>query len=147
MICFYVSKKNSLAIKSKKMDETQNDKKFGNILGYPKCCVNFVKNYNRPPTIRESFNLYSFSKKYNPLVWPCAIVDDANVISHFPCTIKCKKSIILAKKRWNLIKKYSSFKIKNHYVNSLSKYYFIKNNKINIKKKYFKNCISPDYKL
>ena len=147
MICFYVSKKNFLSIKSKKMDETQNDKKFGNILGYPKCCVNYVKNYKRPPTIRESYNLYSFGNNYDPLIWPCSIVDDANLISHFPCKIKCKKSNTLAKKRWNLIKKYSTLKIKNHYINSLSKYYFLKNNKVNTSKKYSKDCISPFYKL
>lgn len=130
MICFYISKKLNLSAKCKQMDETQNDTKFGNILGYPKCCVKYVERNKRPPTISESYNLYLHKNKYNPLLWPCSMVVDANLISHFPCNINCKSSINLAMKRWNLIKKYSRLKTRKHYINNLSKYFFLKNNKI-----------------
>ena len=147
MLCFYVSKSNVLAEHSRKMDESKNDEKFGKSLGYPNCCINFVKKNKRPPTIIESLGLYSKKQKYNPYTWPCLIVLDSNLISHFPCNKKCKESILLAKKRLNIIKKYSNQKVLKYFKNNLSKFYILKNNKIITKNKYAKGLIGPEFKL
>ena len=127
MLCFYIAKTQKLANLSRIMDESKNDEKFGKILGYPKCCVNYVKKKGRPPTIQESYDKYLFkNKKYNPFLWPPAMIKDAYLISHFPCTKTCKISLALAKKKWFLIKKYASLKIQNHYKNQLKKLYIQK---------------------
>ena len=131
MVCFYIAKTIELANKSREMDETRNDENFGEILGYPKCCINYVKKNGRPPTIYEAFDKYLFKNmKYNPFLWPPAMLTDSYLISHFPCKKNCKASSDLAKKKWKLLKKFTSFKIQKHFKIGLSKLYIKKKNKV-----------------
>lgn len=127
MLCFYIAKTQKLANLSRIMDKSKNDEKFGKILGYPKCCVNYVKKKGRPPTIQESYDKYLFkNKKYNPFLWPPAMIKDAYLISHFPCTKTCKISLALAKKKMVFNKKICKFENSKSLQKSIKKIIYTK---------------------
>jgi cyclic pyranopterin phosphate synthase len=109
MIYAYVSKSEELLEKAKVYEgydfNTHNHKKFGRLLGYPSCCIDFfLKNNKRPHPefvnrAIEKSNKFSFY--LNNLLWGTPY----HIISHFPCSYDCKESIEYAKKAFKIIRK------------------------------------------
>lgn len=99
MIFVYMSKSELKAKLAKDYEEKNNDLEFGLILEYPTCCIEyFMENFNEhhPNPEKESYNPWiDIKKRYNDIV----------LISHFPCSKGCKKSISLAKKYYEVILK------------------------------------------
>ena len=91
------------------MEENNNHKELGLLLGYPKCCCEFFqKNFNENNTdltlkILKNSNGYEFLFYSNI----AARHFDVSLLSHFPHSLECKPSIEIAKNNFKTIKKYS----------------------------------------
>ena len=105
----YLSKNEETAEKAKLMEQNQNHKDLGLLLGYPKCCCEFFeKNFNEKNTdltlkTLENSDGYEFPF-YNNIA---ARHFDVDLLSHFPHSFECKPSIEIAKNNLKTIKKYS----------------------------------------
>lgn len=107
----YISKSKEEAKKAKRLENKNNHIEMGIALGYPKCCCEFFdRNFLSEPkkdftlaTLRESDG-YKFSF-YNNIA---ARHFDIALLNHFPCTYNCEKSVEIAEKNLEVIKKYSS---------------------------------------
>lgn len=80
-----------------------NDKSLGKLLGYPNCCINyFQENFaleNPNPVLGEQSTKIQNS-------WMLDISrrsEDLEIISHFPCSWNCEKSVEIACNRLNLL--------------------------------------------
>lgn len=96
----YISKNEKDAYLACYFETIGDHDKFGEILGYPKCCRDFfLKNFsenNTNPQIKSKNIFTNISKRDKDLV----------IISHFPCNENCSKSISLGKKFLTCIEKY-----------------------------------------
>lgn len=106
---FYISKNKKISEMLKAMEEKNNHKELGLLLGYPECCCNFFsEHFNENNTdltldILKNSDGFQFPF-YNNI---CARHFDINLLPHFPCTFNCEKSINIAKNNLELLKKYS----------------------------------------
>ncbi|MSR41668.1 MAG: hypothetical protein EXS10_07175 [Phycisphaerales bacterium] len=103
---FYVALTDAIAEVTRSADESRDDECCGNALGYPPCCIAFVKRNECVPTMNECINLYSKGGYFNPLIWPGAAILDGSLLPHFPCSRACVPSIRLATTRWNAVRKF-----------------------------------------
>lgn len=126
MAVFYVAGTKSNADALRTADESSEDSKFGLLLGYPKCCIEFVKVRGAVPKLSDTISLYSHLGKYDPLIWPASAVLDGSLVPHFPCSKFCVHTKAIAKKRWNLINN-SSLELAAHIAAANSKLYWIEN--------------------
>jgi len=99
MVVLYVARDQSIADETRAADETQDDFTFGRALGYPGCCVKWVHDRGRVPEISECLKLYSKDHIYDPLPWPTAMLVDAPLTPHYPCSSQCQGSISIANHR------------------------------------------------
>ena len=106
----YLSKSKGTSEKAKLMEENNNHKELGLLLGYPKCCCEFFeKNFdekkNTDLTLKtlENSDGYEFPF-YNNIA---ARHFDVSLLSHFPHSFECKPSIEIAKNNLRIIKKHS----------------------------------------
>jgi hypothetical protein len=126
----YISKSMKLAKQTHKAEMGQDDKRFGELLGYPECCVSFYQDKIPHPTDDKfSFTLHTLSNtKGKPSFFTNNIfnfqtkvgtkhkLDTFNVyknllgdrlnhflISHIPCSYRCKESIGLGKERLKIL--------------------------------------------
>ena len=105
----YLAKNEETAEKAKSMEQNQNHKELGLLLGYPKCCCEFFeKNFNEKNTdltlkILENSNGYGFPFYTNV----AARHFDVSLLSHFPHNFECNPSIEIAKNNLKVIQKYS----------------------------------------
>lgn len=105
----YLSKNKETSEKSKLMEEKNEHKGLGLLLGYPECCCEFFqKNFNENNTdltlkTLENSNGYEF-QFYNNIA---ARHFDVGLLSHFPHNFQCKPSTTIAKDNLKIIKKYS----------------------------------------
>ncbi|MAG60710.1 hypothetical protein CL619_02880 [archaeon] len=82
------------------LSELQGDDKFlGELLGYPECCINyFLENFaenNTNPTLKNKD-----CKNQDSWMLDISLREqDLAIISHFPCSWNCSKSIEIAKFR------------------------------------------------
>lgn len=90
-------------------DLSGNDQAFGNALGIPDCCVSYFLNYrNDASQIQNDFTLYSChqqtaTSELDPWVIHCAQYFGYGLISHFPCSMNCKKTVDMAKANAKLL--------------------------------------------
>ena len=102
MIFVYISRDEYLANLATLAELKNDHKELGALLGYPECCINyFCKNFsetNTNPQI-ESNNPYTNISKRNK---------DYVLLSHFPCSADCKKSIELAQKYLSVLESVDS---------------------------------------
>ena len=108
---YYISKSGETAKKAKKYEETLDYKKFGQILGYPDCCIDFFvkhkpeevqkKNDYVMPALENSEG-YVFPYENNIFVR----YFDISVLSHSPCRFLCEKSKAIAQKNLALLEEH-----------------------------------------
>lgn len=103
-IVLYVGLTQASADGSRAADETRDDAAFGLALGYPSCCVKFVKDRGRVPEHRDVFTLYAGRGRYDPLCWPGAMAVDRSLLIHYPCSVACDVSRSMAESRWRYIR-------------------------------------------
>lgn len=105
----YISKTKSLAEKAKFLEEANNHKELGLMLGYPECCCKFFeKNFDGKNTdltlkILENSSGFEFSFYTNI----AARHFDVALLSHFPHSFECKPSIEIAKTNLKILQKHS----------------------------------------
>lgn len=108
MFFVYISKDERKATEARIYEMKDNYKELGLILGYPECCVDFfckheperskLDNNYVVPALKNSqgyrFPFYTniFRRK-----------EDYVLLSHFPCSFKCERSIEIAKKRLKML--------------------------------------------
>jgi hypothetical protein len=126
MAVFYLARTKSIADALRTADECSEDSTFGSLLGYPDCCIEFVRLRGAVPKLSETVSLYSHSGKYDPLIWPASAVLDGTLVPHFPCSKFCVHTRAIAKKRWNLIKN-GSQELAAHIASANSKLYWVEN--------------------
>lgn len=105
----YLSKNEETTKKAKLMEEKDNNKELGELLGYPECCCDFfINNFNEKNTdltrkILANSNGYEFSFYTNI----AGRHFDVALLSHFPHSFECNPSIKIAKDHLRIIQKYS----------------------------------------
>ena len=98
----YFSKDETKAYLASYYELINDHHKLGLLLGYPECCVYFFcQNFKENNTNLElkPTNMYTnISKRHEDIV----------LISHFPCSSECKKSIEMGKKYFKVLEKIDS---------------------------------------
>jgi hypothetical protein len=107
VIPFYIAKNQDYADKLREADESKSDVEFGRMLDYPDCCIKKVAKSGHVPSIIESFHYLQENERFNVWTWPVAMIGDASLLVHYPCSLKCLKSIDIAKKHFQLIANYA----------------------------------------
>jgi hypothetical protein len=96
----YISKDEAKAHLAHYFELVENHEGFGNLLGYPICCIEyFQQNFskgNPNPEHKESHPFINLTKRGK----------DAVLISHFPCSKECSKSIDIAKRNLSYLHRY-----------------------------------------
>lgn len=135
VIPFYIAKNQDYADKLRKADESKNDVEFGKMLDYPDCCIKKVAESGHVPSIIESFHYLQENEKFNVWTWPVAMIGDASLLVHYPCSSKCIKSMDLAKRHFQLIANYAPKNIVTRVEKYHSYNYFLDNGIISINEK------------
>lgn len=107
LIPLYISLNDDYANSLRDADESNDDIRFGAMLDYPSCCIKKVAEVGHVPSIIEAFYYLQQNEKYNVWTWPVAMIGDASLLVHYPCSSKCSESIDIAKKHFRLIYKYA----------------------------------------
>jgi hypothetical protein len=107
LIPLYISLNEDYSKSLRDADESKDDVKFGKMLDYPECCIKKVSEARNVPSLIEAFHYLQENKRYNVWTWPIAMIGDASLLVHYPCSTKCKESMDIAKKHFQLIKKYA----------------------------------------
>lgn len=96
----YISKDEKKAYLASYYELVGDEKNLGLALGYPLCCVNFFcKNFGK-----EGFDLQL--EPTNEWTNLARRAEDCVLISHFPCSSDCEKSIELGQRYFVVLKKY-----------------------------------------
>jgi hypothetical protein len=125
MAVLYVAASQDEAEQTRAADETRDDVVFARALGYPKCCIEWVKERKRVPEISECIELYAPEGTYDPLVWPGAMLNDAPLTPHYPCSAVCIHSQAFAQARVDLLVKLGSSEILGKIVRAREMVYYI----------------------
>jgi hypothetical protein len=107
LIPLYISLNEDYANSLREADESKEDIKFGTMLDYPTCCIKKVAEAGNVPSIIEAFHYLQENDSYNVWTWPIAMIGDASLLVHYPCSSKCRESMDIAKKHFQLINKYA----------------------------------------
>ena len=107
LIPLYISLNDDYANSLREADESRDDIKFGTMLDYPVCCIKKVAESGNVPSIIEAFHYLQENNRYNVWTWPIAMIGDASLLVHYPCSTKCKESMDISKKHFQLINKYA----------------------------------------
>ena len=108
----YISKDADKAKFLKLLENRNDDKAIGELLGYPKCCVDFfMENREKQQKIQNDYILPALDNSQGfkfPFYTNYAIrYFDITLLSHFPHSFYCEESINIAKKNLECIEKYS----------------------------------------
>lgn len=107
----YVSKSPEDAQHARFYEHIRNDERFGELLGYPACCVKFYKdNYAKAAELHDDYCFFSIANtKENPLFYTNNMLRffDVALVSHFPCSFECVDSLFQAKRRLEAIRRYN----------------------------------------
>ncbi len=99
MYFIYISKDETKAYLASYYELVNDHRKLGSLLGYPECCVEFFcRNFsenNINPELKPT-NMYTNISKRK---------EDAVLLSHFPCSSDCEKSIELGKRYLAVLEK------------------------------------------
>jgi hypothetical protein len=104
----YISKSEEKA-RLAKLYELDNVK-FGEILGYPRCCIEFFKRNFELQSKRQNDYVLPAVKKFgiSPFFNNYALrYFDVSLINHFPCSLDCKESEEIGRRNLRVIKRYS----------------------------------------
>jgi hypothetical protein len=99
-VVLYVGRDETAASSARTADEGADDSAFGETLGYPSCCTEWVCRRGAVPALAESFKLYAPDGHYACYAWPASMAVDAPLTPHFPCSRSCAPSQRLALGRW-----------------------------------------------
>lgn len=100
MYFVYISKSEEKALTASYYELIGDNKKLGLVLGYPKCCVEFFcNNFDEGKTNLEL-------KSVNPWTNLSKRSDDCVLLSHFPCSSECEKSVEIGKKYFAVLEKH-----------------------------------------
>jgi hypothetical protein len=125
MAILYIGRTDDDAASARGADETTDDRLFANALGYPSCCISWVCDRGRVPEIGESISLYAPDGKYDPLVWPGAMILDAPLTAHYPCSTSCDQSRDAARTRISVLSQLGQTNILRHILNARKMVYFL----------------------
>ena len=108
-VFLYVSKDNDKAMKAKEWEEKGDHRELGQALGYPQCCgdffgVHFDKNHT-DLTLDALQNSDGFEFPFQMNI--AARHFDAVLLSHFPCSFRCKDSLDIAKKNLEVLERHA----------------------------------------
>lgn len=108
----YVSKDPNRSKFLKLLEDKNDDKAIGELLGYPKCCIDFfMDNKEKQQKIQNDYILPALNNSEGfkfPFYTNYAIrYFDITLLSHFPHSFHCEGSIAIAKTNFKIIKKYS----------------------------------------
>ncbi|MBI2651287.1 DUF483 domain-containing protein [Candidatus Woesearchaeota archaeon] len=108
----YISKNKSVAKMLKLVENKNDDNAIGQLLGYPKCCIDFfVENREKQQKIQNDYILEALSNSYGfsfPFYTNYAIrYFDFALLSHFPHSFNCEASIKIAKANFECLKQAS----------------------------------------
>ena len=95
----YLAQEEQLAYLASYYELTNNHRELGLLLGYPRCCIQFFIN-----SFHKN-NLNPEHKPTNPWTNLTQRELDFCLLSHFPCSSECSKSIQQAQHYFNTIKK------------------------------------------
>jgi hypothetical protein len=92
----YISKDKEQAQLAKFYEGVKNDRKLGEVLGYPSCCVDFYKeHYYAASQMGDEYSLFSIQNtqgKGSFLNNNLLRFFGVSLISHFPCSFNCKET-------------------------------------------------------
>jgi hypothetical protein len=126
-IPLYISLDDNYANSLREADESRDDIIFGTMLDYPACCIKKVAEAGNVPSIIKSFEYLQEDKRYNVWTWPVAMIGDASLLVHYPCSLKCKDSMDMAKKHFQVINKYAPKNIVERVIKYHSSFYSVNN--------------------
>lgn len=127
MAVLYVADSQAGADQTRAADETRDDVVFARALGYPSCCIEWVSVRKRVPELSECIELYAAEGSYDPLVWPGAMLNDASLTPHYPCSTSCVHSQALARARVELLVRLGCFEILESIISAREMVYFVDN--------------------
>ena len=96
MIALYISATLEQAEKLREADESAEDGRFGTSLGYPSCCVQRACRDGVPAIAGTPAAFANRQRKFDPLLWPPAMLMDRALLPHIPCGSRCLASRQLA---------------------------------------------------
>jgi len=108
---FYISKSKEKTEEARLLEDKNEHKNLGILLGYPECCSEFFeRNFPIESKKQNDYTLASL-KNSDGFQFPfytniASRHFDVSLLSHFPCSFNCNDSIELAKKYLELIRKY-----------------------------------------
>ncbi len=119
----YVSKDGNKARFLKMVEEKNDDRAVGELLGYPKCCVDFfIGNKERQQKLQNDYILPALSNsegfKFPYLANYALRYFDIALLSHFPHSFNCEESIKIAEKNLKIIEKHDE-KLAEKFVDEL----------------------------
>ena len=106
---FYVSRSLNDAVHLKSLAMCQDHRRIGQVLGYPKCCVDRhlaiyamgeVNEMDFCPFVRSAGETYDWRLN----VFSRSV--DASLLSHFPCALECEESFRYAQDRYLMLEKH-----------------------------------------
>jgi hypothetical protein len=108
----YISKDSNKSKLLKLLENKNDDSAVGELLGYPKCCIDFfIENKEKQQEIQNDYILPALNNSEGfkfPFYTNYAIrYFDITLLSHFPHSFNCKYSIEIAKNNLQCIKKHS----------------------------------------
>ena len=108
----YISKDKNKSKFLKILESKNDDRAAGELLGYPKCCIEFfIVNKEKQEKIQNDYILPALNNSEGfefPFFTNHAMrYFDVTLLSHFPHDFNCKESINIAKENLKTIKKYS----------------------------------------
>ena len=93
---------------AREVDLNGDDHAFGHALGIPECCVKaFVLNSTEASVNQNDFTLFALRENYfEPDPWSinCAQYFGYGLVSHFPCSVNCKKTSEMSKSSASLLR-------------------------------------------
>ncbi len=92
MIALYISMTLSKAEELRAADESADDTRFGTSLGYPRCCVQRAASNGVPGIATTPAAFANCERKFDPLLWPPAMLVDRPLVPHIPCGPGCLAS-------------------------------------------------------
>lgn len=106
----YISRKESAAKKAAFYESVRNDEKLGHVLGYPPCCIDFYKDhYREAAALGDEYCQHSLANSSDgtyPFVTNNMLrFFDVALISHFPCSFECERSVRLGRRIYRAVEK------------------------------------------
>jgi hypothetical protein len=96
MIALYISATLARAEELRDADEAADDSRFGTSLGYPPCCVRRAADEGVPAISTTPAAFATPERRFDPLLWPPAMLLDRPLLPHIPCGPGCEASRRLA---------------------------------------------------